>query len=156
MSRKRTLLELVEHFWRRVDKTSDCWLWTGEVNNKGYGVYMLYEGDGREKLLAHRFSALMAGMSVHTPSDVVMHSCDTPNCVRPQHLSVGTQRDNMRDANAKNRADLTGLFAPTQIVCKTCGVQFQGLPRERYCPEHKQTTAERCRLWRERKSQEAS
>lgn len=137
MSRRRSLLELVEHFWKRVDTSGDCWLWTGELNSQGYGFYMIYEGDGREKVLAHRFSALMAGMPVLSPRDVVMHHCDTPRCVRQVHLSVGTQVDNIRDAMAKHRVNLAGLRAPTLHQCNECGAEFSGQPQERYCADHK-------------------
>lgn len=137
MSRRRTLLELVEHFWLRVDTSGDCWLWTGALNNKGYGFYRIYTGEECEKILAHRFSALMAGMPVRSPRDVVMHRCDTPRCVKPDHLSVGTQSDNMRDAKAKNRMNLTGLTAPTPHQCNECGTDFLGQPQERYCTDHK-------------------
>lgn len=133
MSRRRALLELVEHFWLKVDTTGECWLWTGPVNNHGYGVYMIYEGDGREKILAHRFSALMSGMPVRSPKDVVMHNCDTPPCVRPLHLSVGTQRDNMRDAIVKGRFDPSGLTGPVSRDCRDCGSEFIGVPSSRYC-----------------------
>lgn len=133
MSRRRSFIELIEHFWIRVDTTGECWLWTGEVNNKGYGVYMIYEGDSRDKLLAHRFAALMAGLPVKSRADVVMHSCDTPACVRPSHLSVGTQADNVRDAKAKNRMNLVGLTAPTRRTCRDCGSEFLGSPQRRYC-----------------------
>lgn len=137
MSRRRSLIELIEQFWTRVDTSGECWLWNGEVNNKGYGIYSIYEGDGREKILAHRFSALMSGMQVHSPRDVVMHSCDTPPCVRPSHLSVGTQRANLHDALAKNRMNLAGLVEPTPRICQDCGVEFLGAGNTRYCPTHR-------------------
>lgn len=133
--RRRSLLDLVEHFWVRVDTTGDCWLWTGEANNMGYGIYCIWEGEERQRLLAHRFSALMAGMPVHSPKDVVMHACDTPKCVRPDHLSVGTQGDNMRDARAKNRTDLSGLFSHINHSCGGCGHDFMGPPNQRYCTQ---------------------
>lgn len=136
MSRKRSLIDLVEHFWNRVDTSGECWLWTGEVNNKGYGIYRVYEGSGREKLLAHRFAGLMAGLPLRSSVDVIMHSCDTPACVRPEHLTLGTQLTNMRDALAKNRMNLTGLTASTARNCKNCGVEFMGAPNERYCSAH--------------------
>lgn len=136
MSRRRSLLQLVEHFWLRVKSNGDCWLWTGEVNNHGYGVYKIYEENSREKMLAHRFSALLAGMPVRSPADVVMHKCDTPRCVRPEHLSVGTQVDNMRDAQNKGRTNLTGLSARRAKACKECGQPFMARPSQYYCEEH--------------------
>jgi hypothetical protein len=146
VSRRRTLLELISHFWLRVDLTGDCWLWTGEVNNKGYGVYCIWEGAGRERLLAHRFSALMAGMPVHSPRDVVMHTCDTPRCVRPAHLSVGTQLDNMRDARAKGRINVEGLFASIPQRCKGCDAPFMAKPGQYYCSKEHRPKPQRIRV----------
>lgn len=133
MSRRRQFIEYIESFWGRVDRTDTCWLWTGELNSMGYGFFKIYEGHAREKILAHRFSAIMAGMPVKGPRDVVMHTCDTPRCVRPEHLSVGTQTDNMRDARNKDRIDLAGLYALTRISCAECGAMFDGTPNRRYC-----------------------
>lgn len=154
MSRRRSLIDLIEHFWKRVDTTGDCWLWTGEVNNKGYGVYMVYEGDGREKLLAHRFSALMSGLPIDGPDSVVMHACDTPRCVRPLHLSIGTQTDNIRDAKAKERLDLSGLTADTSISCTACGTEFVGPPNARYCSDHCRVEMQRVKRRQYRKTYE--
>jgi len=137
MSRRRSLLDLITHFWLRVDTDGDCWLWTGEVNNMGYGIYKVYAGKSREKLLAHRFSALMAGMPVRSSADIVMHKCDTPRCVRPEHLSIGTQVDNMRDAQDKGRTNLTGLFARIPRRCKECDASFMALPSQFYCEDHR-------------------
>ena len=143
MSRRRNILELIQSFWGRVDTSGECWLWTGEVNNKGYGVFKIYEGTGREKLLAHRFSAVLAGMPAHSPADVVMHSCDTPRCVNPEHLSIGTQLDNIRDAKTKDRMDLSGLTADTLHECRECGSEFYGLPQRRYCSDSCATDSRR-------------
>jgi len=87
-----------ERFWSKVDKSGDCWLWTAGCFDDGYGAF------GFEKKLwrAHRWSywrykgEIPEGM-------VVMHSCDTPRCVRPEHLSVGTYSDNARDTANKGR-----------------------------------------------------
>lgn len=141
--RRRTFIEYIDSFWARVDKSDDCWLWTGELNNHGYGVFCLWEGDTRERLYAHRFSALMAGMPLRTRHDVVMHHCDTPACVRPSHLSVGTQLENMRDALRKGRLNTDGLYAPVVKSCKNCGTEFSGTPPQRYCSSACQTEVRR-------------
>lgn len=86
-------------FEERIDKTSDCWIWLGYKNAKGYGELIL---GNHEKKSAHRFAyekykgAVPSGM-------VVMHSCDNPACVNPSHLSIGTQADNMLDCLSKGR-----------------------------------------------------
>lgn len=91
-----------EWFWTFVDKTDTCWLWTGKLAGRGYGQVSA-KVDGRWTMVyAHRVSyerhhgPIPAGMEV-------LHSCDVPNCVRPDHLSVGTRRQNMMDAHLKDR-----------------------------------------------------
>lgn len=94
-------------FWERVDKTSGCWLWTGaKSTNGGYG-YFIY-GRGGQKLRAHR----VAWEMTHGPIPegwVVMHLCDNPLCVNPDHLEVGTQADNVLDMRIKDRNNEFGF-----------------------------------------------
>lgn len=75
-----------------------CWVWTAGVNAKGYGVLGL---DGRH-VLTHRVSyALHYGTD---PGDLrVLHRCENPPCVNPQHLFQGTSADNTADMLAKGR-----------------------------------------------------
>ena len=80
-----------------------CWQCLGAKLPRGYGRFY-YEGRAR---YAHRV-ALQLLQGVRVPADrVVMHACDNPSCVNPDHLSVGTQRDNMRDASRKGRVVYT-------------------------------------------------
>lgn len=78
-----------------------CWIWTGAVNcERGYG-YFIYEGKPR---LAHR-----ASWSIHNgpiPDGAnVLHRCDIPSCVNPNHLFLGTLSDNMKDCSVKGRTE---------------------------------------------------
>lgn len=89
-------------FWIHVDKySSDCWLWTGAKSPNGYGRFRPGPKDV-PMVGPHRFSyelhygAIPDGL-------VVMHSCDNPACVKPSHLSVGTNKDNTHDAMRKGR-----------------------------------------------------
>lgn len=85
-------------FWKYVQKTSDCWLWTGGLYKKGYGQFW----DGERMVRAHRFAY---ELFVGPIGDVlVLHECDTPGCVNPEHLFLGTHEDNMRDMVQKGRA----------------------------------------------------
>lgn len=89
---------LIDRFWSRVQKTDGCWLWTG-CACKGYGQLAV---GARLRAYAHRFAwelnygPISFGMCV-------LHRCDTPLCVRPDHLFLGTNKDNMADKVAKGR-----------------------------------------------------
>jgi hypothetical protein len=89
-------------FWSHVKKTPECWVWTGATQLHGYGAFMWrLARNSYRKVLAHRVSAEMAGMSIVGMS--VCHRCDNPRCVRPDHFFVGSRADNIRDMDAKGR-----------------------------------------------------
>ena len=88
----------MERFWNKVNKTDDCWEWTGYQNKKGYGMFRV----GDTMMLTHRYSAQAAGMIIDNM--LVCHHCDKPSCVRPDHLFLGNHIDNMRDMMSKNRS----------------------------------------------------
>jgi hypothetical protein len=78
---------------------TDCWLWQGALNHFGYGKITW---DGVEHQ-AHRASWIFHVGSI--PDDLcVLHHCDIPSCVNPDHLWLGTRADNMADMWAKGRA----------------------------------------------------
>jgi hypothetical protein len=90
-----------ERFWNKVWKLgceAGCWLWVAATDPKGYGRV----GFRDKVFLPHRISYALHHGSV--PDDLfVLHRCDVPSCVRPDHLWLGTNRDNMLDASAKSR-----------------------------------------------------
>src|SRR3990167_5235797 len=95
---KRKSLE--ERFWEKVNTKNDrgCWYWIANKNNKGYGQTSL----NGKWLLAHRVSWEIHNGKI--PEGLcVLHKCDTPLCVNPKHLWLGTQKDNIRDAIKKQR-----------------------------------------------------
>jgi hypothetical protein len=98
-----------ERFWRFVEKSDGCWIWTGKsVNQKGYGQLGGIGGRGGGAILAHRLSYQIHKGEI-PEGMVVMHSCDNPSCVNPDHLSVGTQSQNILEAIAKGRKVLPKL-----------------------------------------------
>lgn len=87
-----------ERFWRRVKKLDGCWIWQGSLS-QNYGRLTL---DDRRKAFAHRYSYELA--YGHIPEGLcVLHKCDNPPCVRPDHLFLGTRKDNRADCVSKNR-----------------------------------------------------
>lgn len=87
-------------FERRINKTDTCWLWTGTRNEYGYGIFLL----PREKQIrAHRYAyEFFTGKKI-PQGMVIMHSCDNPPCVNPEHLRVATKGENNNDTAQKNR-----------------------------------------------------
>lgn len=84
------------------EPNTGCWLWTGIMTRDGYGKLVTDRGDTRTNSRAHRLSYEL----FHGPIPnglVVCHHCDTPLCVNPQHLFIGTVGDNVRDAVKKRR-----------------------------------------------------
>jgi hypothetical protein len=102
-------LPLKQRFLLHVKKTEGCWLWTGtKVGTMGYGWIRLRNDEGvmAHGAVAHRIAyELFVGP---IPDGLwVLHRCDTPACVNPEHLFLGNRADNMRDAREKGRIDLS-------------------------------------------------
>jgi hypothetical protein len=97
----RRTVPINEHFWTKVDRSGDCWLWMAARRPSGYGTYYI----DRVPMLAHRVAWELTYGPI--PKGLwICHSCDTPPCVRPEHLFLGSGRANAMDARRKGRLQM--------------------------------------------------
>lgn len=85
-------------FWDQVEKTPSCWLWKGWVTSAGYGETSV----GGRRITVHRLSYTLANGPI-PKGKLIMHTCDVPLCVRPDHLRIGTDAENHADMVRKGR-----------------------------------------------------
>ena len=117
-------------FWKQVNKTDKCWIWIGRRGAGGYGQFTLTvqspRGQAHRNEASHRI--LYEALHGPIPRGVrIRHSCDMPPCVRPDHLSPGTDRDNWHDRLVRGRLRLSqpALLPPrTWFGRKTTGVKI--------------------------------
>ena len=102
-----TYLSVTERFMAKVRKGPEmaCWLWVGARSTAGYGHFML--NSRVEK--AHRVAYVLFVGKIADVADIdcrgtcVIHSCDVRLCVNPDHLRLGSHRENMQDKRIRNR-----------------------------------------------------
>lgn len=107
----KAMPDVASRFWAKVQKGEGCWEWTASTE-RGYGV-LWYQ---RRREGAHRVSWLLSRGEI-PPGMFVLHKCDNPPCVNPDHLFLGDNQANLRDAAAKGR-----LHEP---VCKNGHVKAE-------------------------------
>lgn len=106
-----------EQFWNKVTKTASCWLWAGKKDGKGYGVVFRTATGSASGVRAHRYAWEISNGSI--PDGMyVCHHCDVKDCVRPSHLFLGTQLDNMRDCWTKGRVAHGDRLPQTKLTKK--------------------------------------
>jgi hypothetical protein len=91
-------------FWSKVAKRGpdECWEWQASLNQAGYGQFAVVTTRPKRNDRAHRVSWILQFGEI--PDNLcVLHKCDNPKCVNPNHLFLGTRRDNIHDCIAKGR-----------------------------------------------------
>jgi hypothetical protein len=120
-SYRHTREQSIAAFWAKVTKTDGCWTRSGASNGQGYSIATL---DG-QRIYAHRLSYILHFGGIPDGLDV-LHKCDNPPCVRPDHLFAGTHRDNMTDMVAKNRHDGSGIRIALAALAADRSVMARG------------------------------
>lgn len=116
-----------EHLLSHRNIVNNCWEYTGFRSNLGYGKF----GIGRDKqLFTHRL-AYQIFVGPIPEGIFVCHKCDNPPCFNPQHLFLGTQYDNLRDALAKGRCRNKVFCGENHGQCKLTDEQVRQI-REAY------------------------
>lgn len=107
----RNKTPFIEYFWARVRKNdlTGCWNWIADKDKDGYGYAYLGKTriEGTKKYIKHRDKTHRLSWNMHNgaiPEGLcVLHKCDNPSCVNPDHLFIGTKKQNSEDMVAKQR-----------------------------------------------------
>jgi len=93
---------LLKRFLPKIEivTESGCWIWMAATDDKGYGI--MSKGFKKAPYKSHRVSFLIFKGEIPKGMNVC-HKCDIPSCVNPDHLFLGSQKENMMDASKKNR-----------------------------------------------------
>ena len=120
----KTAKDYVQRFWSKVEKRGpyECWLWQAYCDPRGYGRFPPPKGRGEQQ--AHRIAYVLSFGPI-PPGQQVLHKCDNPPCVNPNHLRSGTDCENQQDKVAKRRH----VFGERCRLAKLVDAQAQDILR---------------------------
>ena len=118
-----------------IEDESECWIFQGTLTKYGYGVIP----DGYKQHAAHRLSYEIHKGSI-PKGLLVIHSCDQPSCINPDHLRIGTQKDNMTDMVKRGRS-------PHSKLRERDVIEMRRLWKDRHQPFKKVTQQELATLF---------
>lgn len=105
----KTVISLCDHFWSRVDKSGECWLWTGSTRGQGYGQCTI----GHKKQgYAHRFAYELTYGPIPA-GKVIDHTCHVRLCCNPTHLRAVDHKQNMENlsgAYSNSKSGIRGVW----------------------------------------------
>ncbi len=102
---------MIGRFEEKFERGRGCWEWEGATAWSGYGL--VCRPGGKLHWRAHRVAWTIYNGDIDPEELLVCHDCDNPPCVRPDHLFLGTHKDNMMDAAVKGR--LYTKLTPDQV-----------------------------------------
>lgn len=167
-------------FYRKVKVTSGCWIWIGaRRGSKGYGafyiggtVYSPHRVMFAIKHPEHEETMLTKRRGAGYRTDYILHSCDNPSCVNPNHLRMGSATENVEDIKLRRRNESvhcpparkgqSRIGHPTQprsaihlltshdgeIVKSFCGIKGS-IKRVRIAPSPENVTCKTCQHFRD-------
>lgn len=115
-----------DRFWSKAKKSIGCWLWQASRNKEGYGSFWFRD----RWCKAHRVAWELTFGKPAPANKEVCHTCDTPSCVNPLHLFLGSHRENMDDMIRKGRIERSkGSANGRSKLTETNVLQIRALAR---------------------------
>lgn len=119
-------------FWPFVDKSGDCWNWTGTLWFTGYGRYNYRDKSWK----AHRLAWIFSGNQL-SDSQCLLHACDNRRCCNPDHLFIGTRADNNLDKVRKGRQSKGEDYKRTRLTTEDIlRIRASDIPIHDLCEEY--------------------
>lgn len=108
--------EEIELFWSKYDEVGDCWIWNGHIKKNKRYTYDLrgdfWSKSDKKTYWVHRLAYMLTKGDI-PKGMLIRHSCDNSLCINPDHLLLGTPKDNYDDMVGRNRA-----FFQKRTTCK--------------------------------------
>ncbi len=133
---------LVSRFFEKVEVGArhQCWNFTGQINYKGYGQFCVALSPGKDVMFVATHIALAIAGSPRPERKIALHHCDNRACVNPSHLYWGTDLDNARDRDMRQRGNWKGKSGATNSQSKLTEQQVREI---RASPEGAVATAKK-------------
>jgi len=130
-------------FWRHVDKSGDCWMWTAAKDHTGYGRFNIQQ----KTYAAHRLAWILTFGEIPTGL-YACHKCDIRLCVNPAHLFLGTAKENTQDCIKKGRfVEPKRLTKLTPEIVRNIRARYsQGIRQIKLCQEFNLPDDQICRI----------